>query len=471
MLTQRRFASLQGTGSTLLVAFTLLRFSACGSDQGAPVRTTATGGSGATATGGRGAGGAAGQAGGPGGGAGGGRTGGAGGSAGSAGSSAGGAGGQATTAAVRFEKNVRVNDDSGSGMHTEVVLATGPNGLMLAGWMDFRNERTCAYSVSTDGGATWGKNIFIRVAGDQFVGDPSAAIDADGRLYAVCQDYGLSQVRVATSIDQGKTWSGPSSVQSSPDKPWIGASPSMGKVAFVSWLGGSAGIRGTKDGGLTWGPVHPLEFLNHGTTMAVGSNGVVHAAFSPNGGVIRYARSKNLGDSWDATRTIVSQTGNIHDCGARQNPVVGGSSDPTGQYAVVSWSASMSGSASTQDIWIAYTADSGDTWTKPIKVNDNTSAACNLQAWAAVDARGRVHVAWTDARNGKNDTYYARAANPTQGFEKNVQVTDGSGAVPGFLGDYKGIAISGSDVVVVWNDTRNGSSNIYSARALGAAAP
>ena len=69
-----------------------------------------------------------------------------------------------------------------------------------------------------------------------------------------------------------------------------------------------------------------------------------------------------------------------------------------------------------------------------------------------------------------SDTYYARSANPSEGSEKNVQVNDGTGNVAGFLGDYKGIAISGSDVIVVWNDTRSGS-HIYSARAVGAAAP
>jgi hypothetical protein len=79
-------------------------------------------------------------------------------------------------------------------------------------------------------------------------------------------------------------------------------------------------------------------------------------------------------------------------------------------------------------------------------------------------------VAWTDTRDGKNDTYYARSASPSQGFEKNVKVNDASGNVAGFLGDYKGITISGSDVVVVWNDTSSGN-NIYSARGIGAAAP
>jgi hypothetical protein len=408
----------------------------------------------------------------------GGTTGGAGGSTngGAAGSATAGSGGSATGGAstlgpVKFEKNVKVNDDSGSGMHTEVVVASGPNGLLIANWMDFRNARTCGFAVSNDGGATWGKNFFITVSGGGFVGDPAAAIDADGRIYAGCQDYGLNQIRLSTSTDKGQTWSSPKSIQGAPDKPQLGASPTMGGVAFTSWLGGDAGIRGTKDGGMTWGPVHQLEFLNHGTTLSVGSSGAVHVAFSPNGGMIRYARSKDLGDTWDATKTIVTSTGNIHDCdGIRQHPVIGGDSDPTGKYVVVTWTGSMSNGSSSEDVYVTYSSDGGDAWTKPIKVNDNATPACAVQPWATVDSRGRVHVAWTDTRDGKNDTYYARSANPSEGFEKNVKVNDASGNVAGFLGDYKGITIAGSDVVVVWNDTSSGS-NIYSARAVGAAAP
>jgi hypothetical protein len=88
----------------------------------------------------------------------------------------------------------------------------------------------------------------------------------------------------------------------------------------------------------------------------------------------------------------------------------------------------------------------------------------------AVDDFGRVHVAWTDLRNGQNETWYARSADPTLGFEPNLQVTDGRGsAAQSFLGDYKGIVVQGSDVIVVWQDTRNDTGDIYAARAAGAA--
>ena len=64
-------------------------------------------------------------------------------------------------AAATFTPNIRLNDDTGNGRQTEVALAAGPNGLVLAGWMDERSTRVCAFSFSTDGGLTWSKNVSI----------------------------------------------------------------------------------------------------------------------------------------------------------------------------------------------------------------------------------------------------------------------------------------------------------------------
>ena len=49
-----------------------------------------------------------------------------------------------------------------------------------------------------------------------------------------------------------------------------------------------------------------------------------------------------------------------------------------------------------------------------------------------------------------------------------MQITDGRGSGnTDFLGDYKGIAVSGPDVLVVWQDTRRDSGDIYFSRAVG----
>jgi hypothetical protein len=78
----------------------------------------------------------------------------------------------------------------------------------------------------------------------------------------------------------------------------------------------------------------------------------------------------------------------------------------------------------------------------------------------------------TFAPTQRYPTFYARSADPSAGFEANIQVTDGHGsATTDFLGDYKGIAVQGADVLVVWQDTRRDTGDIYFAKAVGAAGP
>jgi hypothetical protein len=439
------------------------------------------------AAGAAGSGGAAGTTGGAAGSAGAGRDGAAGssGTAGSAGSGAdastGTDAGKAGDADVRvdapggtvvFGKNVRVNDDTGTGRQSEVALATGA-GMLLAGWMDERATRICAFSFSSDGGLTWSKNVSIpNLSGGSFVGDPAVAIDGGGTMYAVCQQYGTGQIRLMTSIDKGVTWSAIRSVQSAPDKPWAGGGTAEGTV-FLSWLGSAAGIKRSLDRGLTWGTIQPLGNIIHGTAIVTSTTGLVHVPYNLDSAnnQLRYLRSKDNGVTYDAYRDLVADMGRFcFGCMPRQHPIVGAASDSTGKFVAITWSSVMPGGQSDDDVWLLYSKDSGDTWTRPLRVNDNTNTSRQFESWVAVDEFGRVHVAWTDLRNGQNETWYTRSADPAAGFEPNLQITDGRGsAATDFLGDYKGIVVQGSDVIVVWQDTRTDRGDIYAARAAGAA--
>jgi hypothetical protein len=392
-----------------------------------------------------------------------------------AGASGGGGAGGGGSPPVVFSKNVRLNDDAGSGVQHEVALAAGPRGLVISGWMDERSERVCAFSVSTDGGLTWGKNVSIAKTSGGFVGDPSVSIDAGGTLYAACMDYGINQIKMMTSTDSGATWSPARQIQSAPDKPWLGAGTNDGTV-FVSWLGTSAGIKRSLDHGLTWGGTQSLGNIIHGTAIVPSASGLVHVPYNLDSdrNQLRYVRSKDGGQTYEPPRDLIADMGTFcFDCAPRQHPIVGAASDPTGKTVAITWSSRMPGGQGDDDVWLLYSKDGGDTWTKPIRVNDNSTASRQFQPWVAVDNYGRVHVAWTDLRDGgQNETWYARSNDPTKGFEPNLQVTDAHGtAALDFLGDYKGIVVQNSDVLVVWEDTRRGNGDIYFARAPGAAGP
>jgi hypothetical protein len=382
-------------------------------------------------------------------------------------------------AAVTFSKNIRLNDDTGNGNQSEVTLATGPGGLAMAGWMDSRSTRVCAFSVSTNAGATWSKNVSIPVSTGMFVGDPAVGIDGGGTLYAVCQEYidlnaGTGNIRMMTSSDEGQTWSAIRTIQSAPDKPWATGGVEDGTL-FVSWLGRSAGIKRSLDHGTTWGAIEPLGNIIHGTGIVTSTSGLVHVPYNLDSdrNQLRYVRSTDNGATWAAPRDLVADMGTFcFQCSPRQHPIVGAAADPTGKTVAITWSSTMPGGQGDDDVWLLFSKDGGATWTQPLRVNDNATPSRQFQSWVAVDSCQRVHVAWTDLRNGTNETWYARSADPTQGFEPNIQVTDGSGtAASDFVGDYKGLAVSGSDVLLTWTDTRRDSGDIYFSRAVGAAAP
>jgi hypothetical protein len=374
-----------------------------------------------------------------------------------------------------------LNDDTGKARQTEVSLAAGADGLVLAGWMDERAERVCAYSFSTDGGTTWSKNVSIpNEKPAMFVGDPTVAIDADGTMYAVCQDYlsstgSAGNVRMMTSNDKGATWSAIRTIQSAPDKPWVGSGVTPGMV-YLSWLGNPGGIKRSLDHGMTWEPVQTLGNLVHGTAIVPSTSGLVHVPYNLDSqrNQLRYLRSKDSGKTWEAGKDLIPDMGTFcFQCNPRQHPIVGAASDPAGKIVAITWTSKMTGGQGDDDVWILYSTDGGDTWSKPIKVNDNTAMSRQFESWVAVDNYGRVHVAWTDFRDsGQNETWYARSSDPTKGFEPNIQVTDGHGSgSTDFLGDYKGIVVQGDDVLIVWNDTRRDSGDIYFAKAVGAAGP
>jgi len=452
-----------------------------GGSAGAAGTTGGRGGAGGSAAGAAGRGGATAGTAGTAGAAGTGRGGMAG--TGTAGSGTAGTGGTPMPAAVVFTPNIRLNDDTGSGNQSEVALATGPGGLALAGWMDERSNRVCAFSFSTNGGQSWSKNVSIpNLAPGMFVGDPSVAIDGGGTMYAICQQYltisGSSttgNIRMMTSTDKGVTWSAIQTIGSAPDKPWGGGGVTDG-VVFVSWLGNPGGIKRSLDHGMTWGTTQSLGNIIHGTGITTSNTGLVHVPYNldSNRNQLRYLRSKNNGDTWETPRDLIPDMGTFcFSCNPRQHPIVGSAADPTGRTVAITWASTMTGGQGDDDVWLLYSKDGGDTWTQPIRVNDNTTASRQFESWVAVDNYGRVHVAWTDYRDGgNNETWYARSADPTKGFEPNMQITDGHGSGnTDFLGDYKGIAISGNDVLVVWEDTRRDQGDIYFSRAVGAAGP
>jgi hypothetical protein len=362
-----------------------------------------------------------------------------------------------------WKANAPAGDSPDPGESSEETLVTRPDGAVVAVWT---KGSTCCHNVSPDGGKTWGKNACLKAQGSGQTGDPTAGVDDKGNFYIGCEDYSVHEIRMSSSLDGGKSWSDWKSVQAAPDKPWLAAAGDG--VVFLTWLGTPGGFKRSLDHGETWEAVKSLGNFSHGTSIAPGLGGLLHIHYNM-GNKLRYVRSRDWGATLEPGRDLADMGTACYDCHPRQHPIVGAACDPTGQVVAAIWSATMPGGDGNDDVWAVISRDGGDTWTKPILVNDNPSPSRQFQPWVAVDKYGRVHAVWTDARNnGENGIYYATTLGSK--FGVNEEITDRRGRLMGFYGDYKGITIQGDDVLVLWADSRNGDNDIYFSRGAGLAA-
>ncbi len=144
----------------------------------------------------------------------------------------------------------------------------------------------------------------------------------------------------------------------------------------------------------------------------------------------------------------------------------------------LAWSDERNGDA---DILLARSTDGGQSWSAPVRVNDDPigDGKDQFQPQLAVAPNGVVSVMFFDRRNDPNnllvDVYLAQSTDGGQTLHPNVRVTsvasdpsvdapvpdDGSNVT--FFGDYQGLAADDHFAHVFWNDTRAGSQEIFTA--------
>jgi hypothetical protein len=122
------------------------------------------------------------------------------------------------------------------------------------------------------------------------------------------------------------------------------------------------------------------------------------------------------------------------------------------------------------DVFLAYSNDNGNSWTGPVRVNNDTEGNGIDQFFpaVAVSADGIVHVTFYDRRNDANNTlleyWWAMSFDGGQTFPVNLQISDATfngdysrNGDNDFIGDYTGVVATNESVAAVWCDTREGS--------------
>jgi hypothetical protein len=355
--------------------------------------------------------------------------------------------------------------------------------------------------TSIDGGRTW-RTVAAPNTHHRVHGDDAVTIGRDGTIYhsyiafdgirVPRPDRASSGIYIRTSRD-GIAWNDPVAVidhlnTANPieDKPWVGVddadeSPHRGNV-YVAWtrfdVYGSDDpsheshiwFARSRDGARTFTP--PIQVSDspgdardsdgtvEGVVPSVGVNGEVYVAWAGPKGLV-FDRSLDGGYTFGSDTVIGTMPGgwDIPLPGiTRHNgmPVtaVDHSRGPNRGAVYVNWIDERNGDA---DVFLASSRDAGETWSSPVRVNDDPKGNKRPQlfTWVAVDpSDGSINVVFLDRRDTAGAHNAITVARSTDGgktfvnhrvnrppFASNDKV---------FYGDYLGIDAHGGRVAAIY---------------------
>ena len=134
------------------------------------------------------------------------------------------------------------------------------------------------------------------------------------------------------------------------------------------------------------------------------------------------------------------------------------------------------GSADPLDVHIVRSQDRGDTWTAPVRVNDDPvgNGAWQWFGTLSVSSTGRLDAVWNDTRNGGGDpslseTFYAYSTDGGDTWSPNVAVTPQWNSHLGWpnqnkIGDYYDMVSDRYGASVAYAATFNGEQDVYHVR-------
>jgi len=310
-------------------------------------------------------------------------------------------------------------------------------------WID----RIVCQRVSTPGG-TWNNGSFTGLNGVKAQDKQWVSIDRSSNAiymtWTEFDEYGStiptdsSRVLFSKSIDQGNTWSNPLRINQysgdciDQDNTVEGAVPAVGPngEVYVSWAGPSGLVFDKSlDGGLTW-----LQQDKVVTPIPGGWDFAIPGIYRANGLPITQVDT---------------------------------SSGPYHGTIYINWSDQRNGVNNT-DIFIVKSTDGGNTWSPPIKVNDDLTNRQQFFTWMTIDqTTGYLWFVFYDRRDypdTRTDIYMARSIDGGNTFQ-NFKVSD-SPFIPDasvFFGDYTNVTAANNVIRPIWTRLENLQLSVWTA--------
>jgi len=382
----------------------------------------------------------------------------------------------------------------------EVSVAINPANPDLIIGVSQQGPKNVAY-VSNDAGRTW-KTVPTANPGKRIQGDDAVTFDSDGLAFRSYISF--TGIRVArplragngifvSSSRDGLAWSDPvpvidhiNSVTPYEDKPWIRAdtfkeSPYKGNL-YVAWTRfdeyGSKNpehkthiyFARSKDSGKSFSVPHrisetPGDCLDSSNTVmgavpAVGPKGEVYVVWAgPKG--LAFVKSTDGGWTFGKEKILTVTPGGwdfnvkgIFRCNGMPMTCIDVSAGPNRGTIYVSWTDLRNGDP---DVFVISSRDGGDTWCKPVRVNDDPKGNGKEQffTWMAVDpVDGAVNIVFYDRRDSDDEKTGLTLARSIDGGKTFVNHKIKQEAFVcqkrAFFGDYIGIDAYGGRVVAMY---------------------
>ena len=399
---------------------------------------------------------------------------------------------------VQVNLNVAGNNIVGDAAN-EPSIAVDPTdpSKMAVGWRQFdtitSNFRQAGNAYSTDGGATWTNNEVLDPG--LFRSDPVLDFDAQGNFYYSSLSA-VDSAQMFKSTDGGKTWATPIEAFGG-DKQWIAVDRSGGigqGNVYQYWnrqfsCCGLADFTRSVDGAATFqSPVSITRPSTKWGTMSVGPEGTLYLAGSDLSAFRGHLFTKST-NAQDPARTPTFEVPQRVDLGG--DTTFGGPVNPGGLLGQTWIATDHSDGASRGNIYIlgsvnppgadpvdvmfVRSTDGGETWSEPLRVNDDPTdnGASQWFGTMSVAPNGRIDVIWNDTRNdpaGPNgvmsEVFYASSDDGGLTFSAGEPVSPAFNPLIGWpsqnkIGDYYDMVSDNRGVNLAYSATFNGEQDLF----------
>lgn len=370
----------------------------------------------------------------------------------------------------------------------EPTIAVDPtnHSRMAIGWRQFdtitSNFREAGYAFTTDNGATWTKS---KIDPGVFRSDPVLDVNATGGFFYNSL-MGNFTSQVFPSGDGGATW-GAGVFAYGGDKQWMTIDKGgSGGSGFLYQAWSTAGnnyapntFNRSPDGGGSFQAPYLIPNSPIWGTLAVASDGTVYVA-GMSAGVNYVARStnaKSAGSTPTFTVTAVNLGGSIRLGGPNPAGLLGQiwigvdrSNGPRAGWVYLL--ASVQSANDPVDVMFSRSTDGGQTWSSPVRVNDDPSGNHAWQWFGTLSVApdGMLEAVWNDTRASADSSmsalYYSYSVDGGVTWSANEQASPVWNSRVGWpnqqkIGDYCHMVSDTNGADLAWAATFNGEEDVY----------